>query len=131
MSIKFILRELHLSRENSFILWLIINCRKIISSRDLAIRQTVITPTGLHEDPATILPYNSLHIRTEKYVIINPRRMHEGYCSHSVCECVCVCVCVRVSVMTLAATYLFYTSIMRALHYMHDQRCFRIPEAHC
>ena len=28
--------------------------------------------------------------------IINPRRMHEGYGSHSMCTCVCVCVCVCV-----------------------------------
>ena len=39
--------------------------------------------------------------------IVNPRRMREGYGSHSVCLCVCVCVCL--SVTALAATYLVYT----------------------
>ena len=45
------------------------------------------------------------------WLVINPRRMREGYGSRSVCECVCVCVCVSVcvSVTALAATYLFYT----------------------
>ena len=46
--------------------------------------------------------------------IINLRRMHEGYCSRSVCVCVCVCVCV--SVTMLAAAYLFYTLKTRC-HY--------------
>ena len=35
--------------------------------------------------------------------VINPRRMHEGYCSRSLCVSVCV------SVTALAAKYLFYT----------------------
>ena len=38
-----------------------------------------------------------------KMILINPRRMHEGYGSHFVSECVCVCV------TELAATYLVYT----------------------
>ena len=41
--------------------------------------------------------------------VVNPRRMREGYGSHSVCLCVCVCVCVCLSVTALAATYLVYT----------------------
>ena len=36
-------------------------------------------------------------------LVINPRRMREGYGS----RCVCLCVCV--SVTALAATYLVYT----------------------
>ena len=38
-----------------------------------------------------------------KMILINPRRMHEGYGSCFVSECVCVCV------TELAATYLVYT----------------------
>ena len=38
--------------------------------------------------------------------IFNPRCMHKGYGSHSVCECVSVCV----SVTALAATYLICVS---------------------
>ena len=30
--------------------------------------------------------------------LVNPRRMREGYGSHSVCLCLCVCVCVCVCV---------------------------------
>ena len=46
---------------------------------------------------------------------VNPRRMREGYGSHSVCIYVCVCVCLSVclSITTLAATYLVCMSKLR------------------
>ena len=66
---------------------------------------------------------NRIWLQTEKVpmhihhvtLIINARRMREGYCSHPVCLCVCVsvylcvcvsvCLCVCVSVTALALTY--------------------------
>ena len=49
-------------------------------------------------------------------VIINPRRMREGYGSRSVCVCMCVSVCL--SVTTLTATYLVCESKLR---------CYKVP----
>ena len=44
--------------------------------------------------------------------MINPRHMHEGYGSHSVCVCVCL------SVTTLTATYLVCESKLQ---------CYKVP----
>ena len=53
-----------------------------------------------------------------KEIIINPRRMREGYGSH--CVCVCVSVSVSVSVITLATTYLIYILKTRSLEASYD-----------
>ena len=56
--------------------------------------------------------------------LINPRCMHEGYGSHSVCVCVCACVrvcvhaCVCVCVTKLAAMYLVCTLKTRWLRFL-------------
>ena len=44
-------------------------------------------------------------------LLINPRRMREGYGSRFVCVCVCLSVCL--SVTALAATYLVCMSKLR------------------
>ena len=59
--------------------------------------------------------------------MFNPRCMHKGYGSHSVCECMSVCV----SVTTLVATYLICMSKVGIIGFLAGLYCLDFAENIC